>query len=43
MAKRLQSTGHMQFDTTGREHDTGLIMHEIIYGGVDSDRGRRMV
>ncbi|GAB3917815.1 hypothetical protein GCM10011575_41930 [Microlunatus endophyticus] len=43
MAKLLQSTGHMQFDTTRRAYDTGLIMHEIIYGGVDSDRARRMV
>lgn len=43
MATLLQSTGHMQFDTTRRAYDTGLIMHEIIYGGVDSDRGRRMV
>jgi hypothetical protein len=43
MARLLHSTGHMQFDTTRRAYDTGLIMHEIIHGGVDSDRGRKMV
>jgi hypothetical protein len=43
MAELLHSTGHMQFDTTRRAYDTGLVIHEIIYGGVDSDRGRRMV
>ncbi|QDP95356.1 DUF2236 domain-containing protein [Microlunatus elymi] len=43
MATLLQSTGHMQFDTTRRAYDTALMMHEIIHGGVDSERGRRMV
>jgi hypothetical protein len=43
MAELLRSTGHMQFDTTRRAYDTGLVIHEIIYGGVDSERGRRMV
>ena len=43
MAELLKSTGHMKFDTTRRAYDTALVMHEIIYGGVDSERGRQMV
>lgn len=43
MAELLHSTGHMQFDTTRRAYDTALVLHEIIYCGVDSERGRRMV
>lgn len=43
MADVLHSTGHMQFDTTRRAYDTGLVMHEIIWGGAKSERGRQMV
>lgn len=43
MAAVLQSTGHFQRDTRRRAYDTGLVMHEIIWGGVDSERGERMV
>lgn len=43
MAAVLQRTGHFRRDTTRRAYDTGLVMHEIIWGGVDSERGQRMV
>jgi hypothetical protein len=43
MAAVLESTGHFRRDTTRRAYDTGLVMHEIIWGGVDSERGERMV
>jgi hypothetical protein len=43
MAAVLQRTGHFQRDARRRAYDTGLVMHEIFWGGVDSDRGRRMV
>ena len=43
MAAVLQRTGHFRRDTVRRAYDTGLVMHEIIWGGVDSERGRRMV
>lgn len=43
MAAVLHASGHLRRDATRRAYDTGLIIHEIIWGGVDSDRGRRMV
>lgn len=43
MAAVLEKTGHFRRDTTRRAYDTGLVMHEIIWGGADSERGRRMV
>lgn len=43
MAAVLLGTGHFRRDTTRRAYDTGLVMHEIIWGGVDSERGQRMV
>lgn len=43
MAAILHRSGHFRRDTTRRAYDTGLVMHEIIWGGVDSERGRRMV
>lgn len=43
MAGVLQRTGHFRRDTTRRAYDTALVMHEIIWGGVDSERGQRMV
>lgn len=43
MAAVLHSTGHFRRDTTRRAYDTALVMHEIIWGGVDSERGQRMV
>ena len=43
MAAVLQQTGHFRRDTTRRAYDTGIVIHEIIWGGVDSDRGKRMV
>ena len=36
-------TGHFRRDTTRRSYDTGIVIHEIIAGGVDSPRGQRMV
>ena len=43
MAVVLERTGHFRRDTVRRAYDTGLVIHEIIWGGVDSERGRRMV
>lgn len=43
MAAVLQHTGHFRRDTVRRVYDTGIVIHEIIWGGVDSERGRRMV
>lgn len=43
MAVLLHRTGHMQFDTTRRAYDTALVMYEIIYGGVESERGQKMI
>jgi len=43
MAAVLQETGHFRRDTTRRAYDTALVIHEIIWGGVDSERGQRMV
>lgn len=43
MAAVLQHTGHFRRDTVRRAYDTALVIHEIIWGGVESDRGRRMV
>lgn len=43
MASVLHRTGHFRRDTTRRAYDTALVIHEIIYGGVDSDRGRKMI
>ena len=43
MANVLQRTGHFRRDTSRRAYDTALVIHEIIYGGVDSDRGRKMI
>lgn len=43
MASVLQRTGHFRRDTVRRAYDTGLVVHEIIAGGVDSERGRRMI
>jgi hypothetical protein len=43
MAEVLRDTGHFRRDTTRRAYDTALVMHEIIWGGVESARGARMV
>jgi len=43
MAEVLQGTGHLKRDTMRRAYDTGIVIHEIIWGGVDSKRGRQMV
>ena len=43
MAAVLQRTGHFHRNTIRRAYDTGLVMHEIIWGGVDSERGQRML
>lgn len=43
MATVLERTGHFRRDTVRRAYDTGLVIHEIIWGGVDSERGQRMV
>lgn len=43
MAALLQSTGHLRHDTMRRAYDTGIVIHEVIWGGVDSKRGQQMV
>lgn len=43
MAEVLRRTGHFRRETTRRAYDTGIVIHEIIWGGVDSERGNRMV
>jgi hypothetical protein len=43
MAEVLRHTGHFRRDTTRRAYNTALVVHEIIWGGVDSERGQRMV
>ncbi len=43
MAAVLRETGHFRRDTTRRAYDTALVIHEIIWGGPDSERGRQMV
>ena len=43
MAEVLDGTGHLRRDTMKRAYDTGIVIHEIIWGGVDSKRGRQMV
>lgn len=43
MAEVLRKTGHFQRDTMRRAYDTGLVMHEILWGGVDSHRGQQMI
>ena len=43
MARVLAETGHFKRDTMRRAYDTGIVIHEIIYGGLDSERGRKMI
>src|SRR4051794_27007060 len=43
MAEVLKGTGHLRRDTMRRAYDTGIVIHEIIWGGVDSKRGQQMV
>ena len=43
MAAVLAGTGHFRRDTTRRAYDTALVVHEIIWGGPDSERGQQMV
>ena len=43
MARVLADTGHFKRDTMRRAYDTGIVIHEIIYGGLDSERGRKMI
>ena len=43
MAAVFYESGHMEHSTIRRAYDTGLVLHEIIYGGVDSERGTKMV
>ncbi|HWI00207.1 MAG TPA: hypothetical protein VNT27_07735, partial [Propionibacteriaceae bacterium] len=43
MAAVFYESGHMEHSTVRRAYDTGLVLHEIIYGGVDSERGTKMV
>ena len=43
MAEVFHATGQVRHHATRRAYHTGIIIHEIIWGGVDSDRGQRMV
>jgi hypothetical protein len=43
MATVFYESGHMARSTVRRAYDTGLVLHEIIFGGVDSERGAKMV
>ena len=43
MARVLADTGHFKRDTMRRAYDTGIVIHEIIYGGLESERGRKMI
>lgn len=43
MASVLDGTGHLRRDTMKRAYDTGIVIHEIIWGGVESKRGQQMV
>ncbi len=43
MAAVLAGTGHFRRDTTRRAYDTALVIHEIIWGGPNSERGHQMV
>jgi hypothetical protein len=43
MAATFHKSGHLERNATRRAYDTGIVIHEIIYNGVDSHRGRKMV
>lgn len=43
MAAVLAGTGHIKADPGRRTLDTGIVILEVIEGGVDSHRGRKMV
>lgn len=43
MASVLAGTGHLRADPARRMVDTGIVILELIHGGPDSERGRRMV
>lgn len=43
MAEVLASTGHLEANPMRRTFDTGIVMFELIEGGFESPRGRRMV
>lgn len=43
IARILVQTGHFLRDTTKRAYDSGIVIHELIASGIDSDRGRRMI
>ncbi len=43
MAEILTTTGQFSADTEKRSYDTGLIMYEIIHGGLDAPVARRMI
>lgn len=43
MAEILTTSGQFSGDTEKRSYDTGLIMYEIIYAGLDAPVARRMV
>lgn len=42
MAAVLSGTGHIQANPMTRTYDTGLVILEVIVGGLDSDRGAKM-
>jgi len=43
MASTLVKAGHLVDNPLKRAYDTGLIIYEIVYGGVNSPRGRQMI
>lgn len=43
MAAVLAGTGHIRANPGRRTIDTGIVILELIHGGFDSDRGRKMV
>ena len=43
MAQILSHAGQLIHDPRKRAYDTGLIIYEIVYGGLDSPRARQMV
>lgn len=42
-AATLVGSGELVHQTRKRAYDTGLVIYEIVYGGIDSARGRQMV
>ena len=43
MAAVLAGTGHIQADPMTRTYDTGIVIIEVISGGLDSVRGQKMI